>query len=126
MEYNDFGELIKNLRIKNGFTYNDLAYKINLTRITPKTVKKWEYNLEFPDLDMLYKLSEIYQYPCEKLLKAKTDTLQSGVNGIHKRFIRWISFTLGISLYSAIVINYVSIFLAFVFAFSIFYNILKR
>ena len=117
MEYKDFGELIYKLRIRSGLTYETLAAKINDKRITAKMVKKWEYNLEFPDLDNLYKLSEIFQFPCEELLQSKTDTLQSGVDGINKKFIRWLSFTLGISIYSAIILNYVIIFGSLVFAF---------
>ncbi len=128
MEYKDFGKLLNKLRIKNGLTYETLAQKMQMknNNITAKTIKKWEYDLAFPDLDELYKLSEIFQYPCEELLQSKTETLQSGLNGINKRIVRWISFTLGVSLYGAVVINYVFIFLLYVIAFLLFYNVLKR
>ena len=65
-------------------------------------IKKWERDLEFPDLDAIYKLSEIYMIPSAEIIEIKQKTLQSGVEGIHMYIIRLISLFMGISIYGTI------------------------
>lgn len=108
----DFGAYLYDLREKSGYTVEELAEKINIPNVTIKTIKKWEHDLEFPNLDIMYKLSEIYEVQVEILMQVKTETLQEGLKGIHKTIIRFIGYLFGISIYGAVIFSYVFLFVA--------------
>ena len=65
--------LLANERKKKNWDYFDLAKKINDTNINEKTVKKWEYGLLYPNLETIYKLSDIYDIPSEELIQARNN-----------------------------------------------------
>lgn len=109
---NDFGAYLYDLREKRGYTIEELVEKINMPLATIKNVKKWEHDLEFPDLDIMYKLSEIYEIPIEEIMQVKTQTLQEGMKGIHYTLIRFIGYLFGISIYGAIIFSYVFLIVA--------------
>ena len=98
----DFGEWLYTLRKAKGYSEIDLMEIINDAHITEKNIKKWERDLEYPDLDMIYKLSEIYHIPAAEMLHIKEQTLKEGIEGVHKWVIRWISYLIGFSIYGTI------------------------
>ena len=65
--------LLTNLRIQKYWTYLNVVEELSKlgVMVTEKQVKKWEYGLEIPDLDMIYKLSELYFISSEKLISAR-------------------------------------------------------
>ena len=73
---NDFGAYLYDLRQKKGYSIEELAEMFNNENITVKKIRKWEHDLEFPNIDEIYKLSEIYEVRSEELLQVKTQTLQ--------------------------------------------------
>ena len=109
---NDLGAYLYNLREKNGYSVEELAEKFNNENITIKKIKKWEHDLDFPNIDEIYKLSEIYQVPSEEILQVKTQTLQEGTKGVHKNIIRLIGYILGISMYGSVVFSYIFLWVA--------------
>lgn len=109
---NDFGAYLYDLREKRGYTIEELAGKINMNTVTIKTIKKWEHDLEFPNLDQIYKLSEIYEVASQEFMQVKTETLQEGVKGVHKEIIRFIGYIMGISIYGMVIFSYVFLFVA--------------
>ena len=123
---NDFGAYIYDLRIKKEYTIEELVQKIDMQIVTTKSIRKWEHDLEFPNLDQMYKLSEIYEVPIEELMQVRTQTLEEGLKGVHKVFIRFLGYLLGFSIYGTIVIGYLVIFGAAVFAFLLFASVNQR
>lgn len=101
-DYIDFGQWLYEQRKQKGLTEDDLVDKINMVNVQAMNVKKWERDLEFPDLDAIYKLSEIYMIPSAEIIDKKQKTLQAGVEGIHMYIIRIISLLMGISIYGTI------------------------
>ena len=77
--YIDFGQWLYELRTQKGYDEYELAEKINKINVQAKNIKKWERDLEFPDLDTIYKLSEIYMIPSSEIIDKKNQTLQAGV-----------------------------------------------
>lgn len=77
--YIDFGQWLYELRKAKGLTEDQLVDKINMINVQEINVKKWERDLEFPDLDAIYKLSEIYMIPSAEIIDKKQKTLQAGV-----------------------------------------------
>ena len=63
------GEKLKSSRIKKGFSQNDVAEELHISR---QSISKWENDISYPDLDNLVKLSTYYQVSTDHLLKEKT------------------------------------------------------
>lgn len=59
------GENIKNLRIKNGLSQEDLAKKLNVVR---QTVSKWEKGQSLPDANSLKVLAEVFDTDVSSLI----------------------------------------------------------
>lgn len=62
----EFGERIKQQRTKLGMTQAEVAEKLFVTR---QTVSNWEQSKNYPDLNMLIKISDVYQVSIDSLLK---------------------------------------------------------
>lgn len=60
-----FGQRITNLRKEKGLTQNDIAEKIG---VTSQAVSKWENDQATPDIDILIKLSDIFEISLDELL----------------------------------------------------------
>lgn len=62
------GEQLKRLRESKGFSQEDVAKKIGVTR---QAVYKWENDKSYPDIDNLILLSEMYNVTLDELIKGK-------------------------------------------------------
>ena len=60
------GKYIKQLRIEQGLSQNQLARMLNISR---QAISKWERNITLPSLFTLFKLSTIFGIPMEELLE---------------------------------------------------------
>ncbi len=102
-------QLLKDLRVQRDWSYWNVVEE--LTRqgviLNEKTIKKWEYGLEYPDLDVIYKLSQIYSVPSENFVIAKNNSFKEGFETIHMEFIKRICYITGISLK----IGYISMYI---------------
>ena len=94
-------ELLTRLRQEHNWSYVEVISKLSDKTITEKDIKKWEVGLKYPDLDMIYELSELYQIPSADLIKAKEYSYTK--KGIFTtRLIKWICYFLNVSMYTAI------------------------
>ncbi|EOP09096.1 MULTISPECIES: helix-turn-helix domain-containing protein [Bacillus] len=64
------GEQLKKLRELKGFSQEDVAKKIGVTR---QAVYKWENDKSFPDIENLILLSEMYNVTLDELIKGNQD-----------------------------------------------------
>lgn len=62
----DFSTQIKQQRQQLGLTQADVASQLFVTR---QTISNWEQGKSYPDLNMLVRLSEVYQVSLDSLLK---------------------------------------------------------
>ena len=60
------GEKIMELRKRNGWSQEELAGKLNVSR---QSVSKWESAMSVPELDKVLQLSEIFEVSTDYLLK---------------------------------------------------------
>lgn len=65
------GKRISVLRKENGFTQEQLAERIGVTR---QAVSKWELEQSTPDIDCLNHISEIFNVSTDFLIKDQVDT----------------------------------------------------
>ena len=109
-------EMIKNLREEKHWTYIHVVEglgKIGLI-VDEKKVKKWEIGLEYPEINEIYKLSELYFVASENFIMAKTNSYQEGLASVHATLIKWICYFTGISLKIGYIGFYVIITLALI------------
>ena len=68
-----FGERLTKLRKEKGLTQNDIADKVG---VSAQAVSKWEKDLASPDIDVLLKLSEIFEISMDELLGKEKKTVE--------------------------------------------------
>lgn len=95
-----FEELFFDLRTEKQWKYIDVASKLCDLGVTvdDKTVKKWELGIAYPDLDMIYKLSELFFVSSQDFLNAKEISLKKSYNSIHMTIIKWFCYFTGFTL----------------------------
>jgi len=69
-----FGERLKELRKRKGFTQEELATRLNVVR---QTVSKWEKGLSVPDADLLQRLADILEADVSELLGGEVKSAAS-------------------------------------------------
>ncbi len=72
-------EKIAFLRKKNGWSQEELAEKLDISR---QSVSKWELGGSIPDLDKIIKLSELFDVTTDYLLKDDTEEISCGVSEV--------------------------------------------
>ena len=110
-------EFLKRLRESKKWTYNDVAYNLNDTNILTEDIKKMESGLEYPDWDVMYKLSELYKVPVEEFVKAKEYSYEKLKNSFSA--IKWINYLFGISFKVSMVLLVIFYIVASIRKFSI-------
>ena len=65
------GENIKTYRQKKGYTQEEVANRLHVTR---QTISKWEKNYSVPDAEVLVKLADVLEVQTSQLLEVKVDS----------------------------------------------------
>lgn len=68
MNINIISEYLQFLRKSNNYTQDDLAEKLGISR---QAVSKWETGMTIPDLEVLLKISKIYDITINDILEPK-------------------------------------------------------
>lgn len=119
--------ILKTARNRKKWDYYDVAKRIDDTNINEKTVKKWEYGLLYPNLETIYKLSDIYDIPSEELIQARNNSLNYGYKNIRFKFIDWLCYIANFSIITSIIINFLLIYIiAPSYAFWFFYQCAQK
>lgn len=111
-------QLLRDLRQEKNWSYWNVIDELTRKGIilNEKIIKKWEYGLEYPDLDIIYKLSEIYLVPSENFVIAKNNSFKEGYETIHMELIKRICYITGISIKVGYIAMYVFIGLALIWS----------
>lgn len=62
----NLNQLLKNFRLKNNFTQEELAQKLYVTH---QTISKWEQGINTPSIDNLLLLSDLYNVSLDELIR---------------------------------------------------------
>ena len=116
-------ELLIKLRKEKGLSRIELVEKLKSQDLTEQDIKKWEIGLEYPDLDMIYKLSEIYEVPSQEFIQAKNNSFEKGIAGVNANVIKWICYFLNVSFYTGVVITIILYVVVLVLAFLFFITV---
>lgn len=74
----DLAERIQQLRKKKGFSQEELASKVGVSR---QAVSKWESGQSTPDLEKMIRMSEIFEVTTDYLLKGTEPVSQGEKTG---------------------------------------------
>ncbi|MCI8471392.1 MAG: helix-turn-helix transcriptional regulator [Clostridia bacterium] len=121
-------EMLKNLREEKHWTYMQVVEelgKIGLM-VDEKKVRKWEIGLEYPEINEIYKLSEMYFVASENFIMAKNNSYQEGLASVHATLIKWVCYFTGISLKIGYIGFYIIITLALIGALMFFVSSMNR
>ncbi len=91
-------ELLIRLRNEKGWSRVELMAHLSNKTIKEKDIKKWELGLEYPDLNMIYELSGIYEIPSEKFVEAKNNSYVKGLGSVNMFLTKWICYLLNVSI----------------------------
>ena len=93
-------QLLKDLREEKQWTYMHIVEELNKIGliVDEKKVKKWEIGIKYPEIDEIYKLSELYFVPSDNFIMAKSNSYKQGLESVHATLIKWICYLTGISL----------------------------
>lgn len=121
-------QLLKDLREEKNWTYIHVVEELQKLGVTvdEKKVKKWELGLEYPEIEQIYKLSELYFIPSDNFVMAKTNSYQEGLASVHATLIKWVCYFTGISLKIGYIGFYVIIAIAMIGALSFFIGNMNR
>lgn len=76
----NFGEKIKSIRTKEKLTQEQFAMKLNVSR---QAVSNWENNKNFPDIEMLILISDVFHISLDELIKGDNQ-----MNDIKEKIIK--------------------------------------
>ena len=65
------GEKYKNLSTEKGYTQEEVANRLHVTR---QTISKWEKNYSVPDAEVFVKLADVLEVQTSQLLEVKVDS----------------------------------------------------
>ncbi len=61
----DFGKRIKNIRLENNLTQENMAKKLNVSR---QAISNWENNKNLPDLEMIIIIAQMFPLSLDQLI----------------------------------------------------------
>ncbi len=128
LEERTLEQLLKDLREEKKWTYLHIVEELNKIGLVvdEKKVKKWEIGLQYPEMNEIYKLSELYFIPSDNFIMAKSNSYKQGLETIHATFIKWICYVTGVSLKIGYIAFYVIITMALIGALMFFVGSLDR
>lgn len=107
------GELIYLARIRKGYTREEVAKlfedekideknvslkgEISHNKITEKTIKKWESDLKYPDIDIIYILARFLDADPNKMLASKQYVQKNKIDGLAMKIVGIVCYTLDIA-----------------------------
>lgn len=80
----EFGKRIIELRKNKGMTQEDIAELFDVSR---QTVSNWENSKSYPDITLLYKISEEFNISLDELMKADKKIVKTVVKNEKKKII---------------------------------------
>ena len=69
----EIGKKLKDARMKSGFTQENVAEKINVSR---QTISNWENEKSYPDIISIISLSDLYSTSLDDLLKGDREMME--------------------------------------------------
>lgn len=83
----NLGEQIKNYRTNRGYSQEELATKLYVSR---QTISNWETDKTYPDVQSLLLLSALFDTTIDELVKGDIETMKEAIDASKMKTLSWV------------------------------------
>lgn len=99
-DFMELGNQIKHYRIEKGLSQEELAERVYVTR---QTISNWENNKNYPDINSIVLLSEIFEISIDNLIKGDLEKMKKEINSEEVKKLNFYSLMMAILMIAAII-----------------------
>lgn len=96
----ELGNQIKHYRNEKGLSQEELAERVYVTR---QTISNWENNKNYPDINSIVLLSEIFEISIDNLIKGDLEKMKKEINSEEVKKLNFYSLMMAILMIAAII-----------------------
>ena len=100
MDFMELGNHIKHYRNEKGLSQEELAERVYVTR---QTISNWENNKNYPDINSIVLLSEIFEISIDNLIKGDLEKMKKEINSEEVKKLNFYSLMMAILMIAAII-----------------------
>lgn len=98
MDFMELGNQIKHYRIEKGLSQEELAERVYVTR---QTISNWENNKNYPDINSIVLLSEIFEISIDNLIKGDLEQMKKEINSEEVKKLNFYSWMVAIIFFNS-------------------------
>ncbi|MDD7339731.1 MAG: helix-turn-helix transcriptional regulator [Eubacteriales bacterium] len=96
----ELGNHIKHYRNEKGLSQEELAERVYVTR---QTISNWENNKNYPDINSIVLLSEVFEISIDNLIKGDLEEMKKEINSEEVKKLNFYSLMMAILMIAAII-----------------------
>ena len=100
MDFMELGNHIKHYRNEKGLSQEELAERVYVTR---QTISNWENNKNYPDINSIVLLSEVFEISIDNLIKGDLEQMKNEINSEEVKKLNFYSWMMAIIFLIAII-----------------------
>ena len=100
MDFMERGNHIKHYRNEKGLSQEELAERVYVTR---QTISNWENNKNYPDINSIVLLSEVFEISIDNLIKGDLEEMKKEINSEEVKKLNFYSLMMAILMIAAII-----------------------
>lgn len=100
MDFMELGNYIKHYRNEKGLSQDELAERVYVTR---QTISNWENNKNYPDINSIVLLSEVFEISIDNLIKGDLEQMKKEINSEEVKKLNFYSLMMAILMIAAII-----------------------
>lgn len=99
-DFMELGNHIKHYRNEKGLSQEELAERVYVTR---QTISNWENNKNYPDINSIVLLSEVFEISIDNLIKGDLEEMKKEINSEEVKKLNFYSLMMAILMIAAII-----------------------
>lgn len=99
-DFMELGNHIKHYRNEKGLSQEELAERVYVTR---QTISNWENNKNYPDINSIVLLSEVFEISIDNLIKGDLEQMKKEINSEEVKKLNFYSLMMAILMIAAII-----------------------
>ena len=100
MDFMELGNQIKHYRNEKGLSQEELAERIFVTR---QSISNWENNKNYPDINSIVLLSEVFEISIDNLIKGDLEQMKNEINSEEVKKLNFYATMMGILMLVAFI-----------------------
>ncbi|WP_309557715.1 helix-turn-helix domain-containing protein [Fenollaria sporofastidiosus] len=100
MDFMELGNHIKHYRNEKGLSQEELAERVYVTR---QTISNWENNKNYPDINSIVLLSEVFEISIDNLIKGDLEQMKNEINSEEVKKLNFYATMMGILMLAAFI-----------------------